>query len=103
MFVGEYHVQLRDIAQFHHRITAKLRMVNGKEYAATVIDNRLFNANFMVIKVQQWAIKVDTTDAQNTEIEAELFDEIECRFTDNAAVSVANFTTRLNHFDFRVR
>ena len=31
----------------------KFRMVNGKEYAATVIDNRLFNANFMVIKVQQ--------------------------------------------------
>ena len=47
----------------------------------------------MVIKLQQRAVAVDTADPQNAEVEAELRDKVEGRFTDNAPVAAAQFST----------
>src|SRR3989344_3511027 len=96
--IGEHSVDQGNRAQAHHSVAAELAGVDGQKYLARIADNRLGDPHFLVVEVEQTAVFIDATDADQGEIDLELLDKIHRCLADDAAVA-AHRTAGQQHFE----
>ena len=96
--IGEHPIDQGDRAQTHHSVAAELAGVDGQKYLARIADNRLGDPHFLVVEVEQTAVFIDATDADQGEIDLELLDKIYRCLADDAAIA-AHRTAGQQHFE----
>lgn len=96
--VGKHAVNQGDRAQAYHGIAAELAGVDGQKHLARIADDGLGNPYFLVIEVEQAAVFIDATDADQGEIDLELLDKIHRCLADDAAVA-AHGAAGQQHFE----
>src|SRR5690554_8238248 len=85
--VGEQGVELGYIALAYHRVTLKLRVIGNQIDLARVANDRLGDARFLIVELQQRTILIDTADPDDAEVHLELVDKVDGRLADNPTVA----------------
>src|SRR5262245_66448490 len=88
--VGEEGVEVPQIAETDHGVTAELAVVADQEHLAGIGDDAFRSAHFAVIEIEQRAVGVDAGDADDAEVGLELAEEVDGGLADDAAVAAAH-------------
>jgi len=72
-------------------------MIDHQHDVARVFNDRPFRAHFVIIKLQQRTVGINTADPQDAEIETELGDKIQRGFANNPAVPAAQLAPGQNN------
>src|SRR5690554_6798640 len=91
--VGEQGVELGNIALAHHRVALKLGVIGNQIDLTGVANDRLGNACFLIVELQQRTILIDTADPDDAEVHLELVDKVDGCLTDDATVARAHLAT----------
>ena len=85
--IGDQTIDQGDRSKTDHRITAELAGVCRQNSLSGIGDNRLGNPNFLVVKVQQAAVGIDTANTDQCKVELELVDEIDTGLANDTAIA----------------
>ena len=96
--IGKHPVNQGNRAKAHHGVAAELAGVDGEKYLSRIADDGLGDTHFLVVEVEQAAVFINATDANQGEIDLELLDKIHRRLTDDTAVA-AHRTAGQQHFE----
>ena len=97
VLIGKDAVNFLEVSQFDHGIALKFRVISGKPNLSGLLDDGSRHANLAVVKVAQCAVHLDAADANETDIDLELPNEVDSGLASYGLVARAHDTTGNDH------